>query len=258
MRNTMRVHILPATVNRTPGQALSGYVVDEVLAIDAGPLGFAGSIEEQAKIQHIFLTHSHIDHIAGLPMFLDNRYGIQGDCPTVYGLAETLQSLQSDIFNGRVMPDFIGMSARMTPFLRLVELLPGNPVSIGKYTITAIPVDHGIPAVGYLVDDGEAAFGLFTDTRPIPEILQTLSHHPRMRAIFFECSFPRRLQSLAEVSFHHSTDDFLAAARSHPNLTIYPIHIKPQYHGEILKELREASLPNVRLLAPGDSVAIGN
>ena len=252
----MRLRILPATVDHTPGQALSGYLVDDILAIDAGPLGFAGSMEEQAKIQHIFLTHSHIDHIAGLPMFLDNRYGTAGDCPTVYGLPETLQSLQTDVFNGRVMPDFIGMSATMAPFLKLVPIGAGLPVEIGHLNVTALRVDHGIPAVGYVVNDGDSIFGVFTDTRPIPATLNLLSWDKRTSAIFLECSFPRRLQSLAVVSFHHSTDDFLAAARSLPDLAFYPIHIKSQFWAEILEELREAHLPNVRLVEPGNTIEV--
>jgi ribonuclease BN (tRNA processing enzyme) len=252
----MRLRILPATVDHTPGQALSGYLVDDVIAIDAGPLGASGSMEEQAKVQHIFLTHSHIDHIAGLPMFLDNNYGATTDCPTVYGLAGTLESLQIDIFNGRVMPDFIGMSARMAPFLKLVELTPGNTLVVGPYSITPIPVDHGVPTVGFVVGNGEDAFALFTDTRPIPGVLRTVASIPSLRAIFLECSFPKRLQSLAVASYHHSTDDFLAAARSLPNLPFYPIHIKPQFWDEILGELRDAGLPNVRTVRPGDCIEI--
>ncbi len=253
----MRLRILPATVDRTPGQSLSGYVVDDCLAIDAGSLGFSGSIEEQSKIEHILLTHSHIDHLAGLPMLLDNLYGTSACCPTVYGIRATLDSLQSDLFNDRLMPDFIGMSKRMAPFLSLQQIEPDQPFTIGKYTITAMPVLHTVPTVGYIVDDGMTALGLFTDTRPIPAVLKSLIAHPRLTAVFLECSFPRRMHELAELSGHLSTDEFLELARLLPgHVGIFPIHIKPRFYHEIIAELGEAKLPNLRIVEPGNTIEI--
>ncbi len=253
----MRLRILPSTVDCTPGQGLSGYVIDGTFAIDAGPLGIAGTLEDQCRIDHILLTHSHIDHIAGLPTFLDNRYGTPAACPTVYGNKATLDSLQRDLFNDRVMPDFIGMSARMAPFLKLVELVPTEVLRIGEYTIIPYEVDHSVPTMGYVIDDGASAFGLFTDTRPIADLLRTVLDHPRLRTIFLECSFPRRLQHLAGVSYHHSTDDFLRTVRGFPsNVLVYPIHIKPQFHSEVLRELAEACVPNLRFAEPGDTVEV--
>ena len=79
----MRVHILPTTVYETPGHGLTGFVVDGVLALDAGQLGQSGTCEEQSRIENVLLTHSHIDHVAGLPMFLDNVYGLADKPPTI-------------------------------------------------------------------------------------------------------------------------------------------------------------------------------
>jgi len=253
----MKIRILPATVGTTPGQGLSCYIVDDVLAIDAGALGFCGTVAEQTRIEHILLTHSHIDHLAGLPMFLDNIYGVSARCPTVYGIQATLDSLQSDLFNGRLMPDFIGMSARMRPFLSLKEISPDNRFTLGKYTIDVIAVEHNVPTVGYVVDDSRATFALFTDTLPIPEVLKSLAAHPRLKAVFLECSFPRRLHRLAAESCHITTDQFDEIVRLMPsNLTVYPIHMKPQYHAEIVAELVTLDLPNVRIVEPGGTVEI--
>jgi ribonuclease BN (tRNA processing enzyme) len=149
------------------------------------------------------------------------------------------------------------MSKRMTPFLSLRQIEPEKPFSLGKYTITPIPVVHSVPTVGYLIDDGTTAFGLFTDTQPIPEALTALAGHPRLKAVFLECSFPRRLQKLADISGHLTTDDFRELARLLPGqVAIYPIHIKPRFHNEIVAELGGFHLPNLRIAEPGQIIEI--
>ena len=155
----MRVHVLPASAPGLPGHPLTGFVIDGRLAVDAGPLGSI-PLGEQAAISHVLLTHAHIDHVAGLPIFLDNVYQLGADCPQVYGLPDTLDTLQSDLFNGRLMPDFIGMSRHMPPFVAVHPVTPDRPFAVGRYTVTPIPLRHTLPTVGYLIDDRAAAVAL--------------------------------------------------------------------------------------------------
>ncbi len=251
----MRVQVLPA--GPCPGHALTGLLIDGVLAVDAGPLGSFGPVDEQARVADVLLTHSHIDHVAGLPVFLDNVYRACPDCPTVHALPETLHALQSDLFNGRLMPDFIGMSRTMPAFVKTSEVHPHRPFAVGRYTVTPLPVNHTVPTVGYLIDDGETAVAVVTDTLPVPEVFERIARRPRLRAVFLECSFPRRLADLATLTHHHATDDFLAAARRLPaDVTVYAIHIKPRYWDEVTAELRAAGLPNVRIGEPGAVVEV--
>jgi ribonuclease BN (tRNA processing enzyme) len=246
----MRVQVLPA--GPCPGHALTGLLIDGVLAVDAGPLGVFGPVDEQARVADVLLTHSHIDHVAGLPVFLDNVYRVCPDCPTVHAQPETLHALQSDLFNDRLMPDFIGMSRTMSPFVKVSEVHPPRPFAVGRYAVTPLPVKHTVPTVGYLIDDREAAVAVVTDTLPVPDVFEPLARWPRLRAVFLECSFPRRLADLAALTHHHATDDFLAAARRLPaDVPVYAIHIKPRFWDEVTAELRAAGLPNVRVGEPG-------
>lgn len=253
----MRIHILPASAAGTPGHPLTGFVIDGRLAVDAGPLGWCGPVEEQADVSDLLLTHSHVDHVAGLPVFLDNVYMLRDRPPAVYALPETLQVVQSDIFNNRLMPDFIEFSRRMPPFLTLHPITPDRPFAVGPYTVTPIPLTHTIPIVGYLIDDRTSAVAVLTDTAPVPEVVAAVANWPRLRAVFLECSFPNSMAQLARTTCHLTTADFLtAAARFPPAVRVVAIHIKPGHHADVLTELAAGGLPNVSVGDGGSVIEV--
>jgi ribonuclease BN (tRNA processing enzyme) len=253
----MRISLLPFPESLGAGFPLTGVVVDEVLALDAGSLGFALSVEAQSRIEYVVLTHSHIDHIAGLPIFLDNVYQMRATPPKVLGSSETLQCLKQDLFNNRLMPDFIGLSEQLPPFLTLQQLDANTEISLGRYVLSTMAVDHTVPTLAFLLDDGQTACGFVTDTAPVPALLAKMSEQPRLKAIFLEVSFPRRLAELAAISKHLTSDDFVQAVRAlPPHLTVVPIHIKPRFVREIRDEIARANLPQVRWLAAGDALQL--
>jgi len=252
----MDIRVLPASLPSCPGFSLTGFVIDGVLAVDAGPLGLCGLPEELAKITDILLTHSHIDHVAGLPIFLDNVYGLSEKAPTIHATTPTLNSLQNDIFNDRVMPDFIGMSKVLPPFLQLNTIRANEPFRIGRYTIHAREVIHPVPTVAYLIDDGTAAIAIVTDTAPVPDLLAWIAKQPRLRAVFLEASFPKDMRELAGTCGHHTSEQFVEAARALAPLPVYPTHIKPRFVEIIRQEIVDARLPNVRFIVPGDVVEV--
>jgi phosphoribosyl 1,2-cyclic phosphodiesterase len=252
----MRIQILSA--GPTAGHPLTGFLIDGVLAVDAGPLGHALTVDEQAAVTDVLLTHSHIDHVAGLPVFLDTVYRTRPACPVVHGLPHTLGTLRSDLFNGRLMPDFIDMSRVLPPFLRVKEVTPDRPFMVGKYTITPLAVQHTVPTVGYVIDDGEIAVALLTDTAPVLPVFDRVADTPRLVAVFLECSFPRRMAELAKVTTHLTTEQFLDAAGQFPDhVRKYAVHIKPRFWDEVTAEVTATDVPNVRIGTPGMSVQYG-
>jgi 3',5'-cyclic-nucleotide phosphodiesterase len=253
----MRVHILPASAAGTPGHPLTAFVIDGVMAIDAGPLGSVGTVAEQAKVDHVLLTHAHIDHVAGLPVFVDNVYRMGANCPAVHALPATLDALQSDIFNGRLMPDFIGMSGRMPAFLTVHPVTADRPFAVGGYTVTPIPLRHTIPTVGYLVDDKADAVAILTDTGPVPEVLTAVAKWPRLRAVFLECSFPTAMGELAGITQHLTSGQFLAGARLlPPAVRVFAVHVKPRYWAEVTAEVAAGGLANVSVGEAGRVVEV--
>ena len=241
----MRVEVI-APGPTCPGHPTTTLLIDGALAIDAGALGWFAPPVTQAAVRHVLLTHSHIDHIAGLPVFVDNVYQLAAEPPTVLGLPETLDALRRHVFNGTLMPDFVELGRTMAPFFHTRPLALGAPVRLGRYAVTAQAVDHTVPTVAYTIDDGEAVVAVVTDTAPVPGLIAELARLPRLRAVYLEASFPARLADLAALTKHHTTAEFLAAARSLP-VPVYAIHVKPRYADEVLTELRAAALGNVVL-----------
>jgi ribonuclease BN (tRNA processing enzyme) len=185
------VTLLPSTVcGEEPCQFLTSYLIGQALAIDAGSLGYHGSLEVQTRVRHVLISHSHIDHLASPPVFLENVYRSGPDCVTVHAGEAVLDSLQCDLFNDRVWPDFINLSPT-APFLRLSKLEEGRLVELEGLRITPVAVNHVVPTFGFLVEDDRSAVVIPTDTGPTDAIWQYANRSPNLKADFLEATFPR-------------------------------------------------------------------
>jgi ribonuclease BN (tRNA processing enzyme) len=247
----MRVHLVGAAAP-VIGHPLSTFVIDEVLAVDAGALGWWETPEVQARIRDVLISHVHLDHIAGLPAFLENVYKIAPEPPTIHASEASISALQDHLFNNVLMPDFLALSRHNHPFLRYVPFSEDQVFQIGKYEITALNIDHPISTQAFVIDDGTVAVAIVTDTTPIPLILADLTRHPRLKVLFLEASFPNSMSQLAAVSKHFTSGQFLEAARHFPpSVTVIAIHIKMRFFDEVCSEILSANLPNVQIAQPG-------
>ena len=233
-------------------QYLSTCLINGKIALDAGSIGFLGTPEEQAAVGHIFLTHSHLDHLASLPIFLENVYHLRSRPPVIYASQVVLDVLQNDLFNDRLWPNFIRLSNQVRPFLRLVPFDPGQTVSIDGIHVTAIAVTHLVPTVGYLVNDGRSTVAFVPDTGPTDEIWQRARAYPDLRAVIVEATFPNEMAWLADLS-KHLTPALLRGeldklGRSVPT---YVMHLKARYRREVCEQLAALNLENLSLLEPG-------
>ena len=228
------------------------YIVDDVVAIDAGSLGLVWPLETQRRIEHVVLSHSHIDHVASLPMFVENVYQQGPDCPAIHGHPETLESLRRDLFNDRVWPDMVRLATEETPFMNLVPLDSEQPLRIGKLTITPVALNHIVPTFGFILDDGQSAVAIVSDTAPTERVWELVNGLPHLEAVFLEACFPDRMAWLAEKSAHLTTSLFAAEcgklARPVP---VIVVHIKAAFRDEILRELAALALPHVRVGVAG-------
>jgi cAMP phosphodiesterase len=225
-------------------QYVSSYLVNGTVAIDAGCLGLCGSPQEQEAIRHVLLTHAHADHVASLPFFIENVWADGADCPTIYGAAETLATVQRSIFNGEVWPDFVALSETMSPFLRLQVLQPEVQISAGGLTVTPVPVNHTVPTFGYIVQDAIAAVIFAGDSGPTTRIWEVAAEVPNLRAVFLEVSFPNRMRSVANASVHLTPEMFAEEATKFPRgVRIIAVHMKVRYREETISELRALEIP---------------
>jgi ribonuclease BN (tRNA processing enzyme) len=207
-----------------------------------------GVPRDQATVDHVFLTHSHADHCASLPIFVENRYGLAPRCPVIYGSRHTLDSLQKHIFNDVVWPDFIKMSAQTRPFLRLQVLEAERPVEAEQLRITPVAVNHAVPTFAYLVSDGQATVIFAADSGPTDRLWDLARALPSLRGVFLEASFPNAMQGLADTSLHLTPQMFAAeAAKLPPSTRLIAVHIKMAYRETVMQELSNLGLSTLEI-----------
>jgi ribonuclease BN (tRNA processing enzyme) len=253
----VKIALVPSAVS--PGQGrcgsfLTSYVIDGVVAIDAGGLGFLGDLTEQFRIHDIFLTHSHLDHVASLPIFLETVFRSSERCVTLHAGEATLKSLRQDVFNDRVWPDFIGMSRRGQPFVKIEILEPGRAVGVAGLRLTPIPVDHVVPTLGFLVEAPGAAVAIPSDTAPTSEFWRVAGAALDLKAVFLEASFPNAMSELAGLSKHLTPTMFAGEMRKLARpVPFIAVHIKPRFYDEVVAELDALGIPEIQVGRPGET-----
>jgi ribonuclease BN (tRNA processing enzyme) len=254
----MKVHIVPSSVGGSNRhQILATYIVNDTVAIDAGVLGMLSPLDAQRRVRHIFLSHSHLDHLATLPLFIDNVY-VQGPtCPSVWGSAQVLESLQRDVFNDRLWPDMIRLGGEESPFLQLHTLTAEQAVVVEGLRITPIELKHVVPVFGYLVEEQAtgAAVLFVSDTGPSDRVWEIANQTPGLKGVFLEASFPNAMRWLADKAAHLTPDLFHAElAKLKRAVPVHVIHIKLAFEARILPELQALQLPNLHIAQPGTTL----
>jgi ribonuclease BN (tRNA processing enzyme) len=245
----MDVRILASSfVGDTQLQYASSYLINGSVAIDAGPLGFWGTPQEQERIHHIFLTHSHIDHIATLPIFIENVFDPNTEAVVLHGHPATLSVLREHIFNDLVWPDFVRLSTPRRPFMVLDELKPEVPVVVDGLSILPVAVDHVVPTFGYIVSDGRSTVIFGSDSHATSRIWHLAAESPEPRSAFVEATFPNSMRWLADASLHMTAEMLGEEVLKMPRMKrVLAMHLKGRFHEIVEKELRELNLPQLEI-----------
>ncbi len=198
----MRLRVLGCSGGEAEGERLTGFLVNDSVAIDAGSLTEALTVDEQAAVRHIFLTHSHLDHICTLPFFTKNVFGKVQTAVQIHALPETLDALRRHLFNDELWPDFSVIPNPDQPVIRYLEVVPERTDVVDGLRITPVVVNHLVPTVGYLVEDDVSAFLFTSDTGPTDRIYEVANATPNLRLFITEASFPNAQAGLAKASRH--------------------------------------------------------
>ena len=248
----MRIELLNSSSPPSDLQFLVSFLVNDELAIDAGSIGLLADLRRQQKLKHVVITHEHLDHVATLPIFLENVYDPGPECVELLASREVLDFLHGDMFNGRVWPDFIDLSRPSDAFVRTTAIEPLRPITRAGLTITPVPVSHGVATLGLVVDDGRTAVAFPSDTGPTEQFWEHLASIDRLKAVFLEASFPNSLADLATITGHLSTATFAAEIGKLPRQVRWiVVHRKARYAAQIAKEIENLGLANVELVRPG-------
>ena len=177
-------------------------LVDDDLLIDAGTGVADLSLAELALIDHVFLTHSHLDHIASLPLLVDSVSDLRARPLTVYATEQTLEIIGRHIFNWVIWPDFSVIPSPENALMQYRAIVLGQSVRLGQRTITALPAEHTVPAVGYQLDSGAGSLVFTGDTTVNDAFWPVVNRIANLRYLLIETAFPNHERRLAEISKH--------------------------------------------------------
>ncbi|MGA7617637.1 MAG: 3',5'-cyclic-nucleotide phosphodiesterase [Thermoanaerobaculia bacterium] len=245
----MDLRILGCFGGALPGHRTTNFLVNRHTAIDAGALAHALTFDEQRSLRHVLITHAHLDHTGGLPFVVDNVFGQQEKPLDVYSISPVIESMKRHLFNDDTWPDFSKLPTEKNPVLRFHEIEAGKPFEIEGVRYTAIPVNHIVPCVGYLIDGGASSVLFSSDTGPCPALYERANAVPNLRALITEVSFPNSMQDIADLS-RHLTPRGLARelAQLERRVDVLLYHLKPPFVETLHAEVHELGLDFVRCL----------
>ena len=215
----MRIKILGCSGGVGAGLRTTSILIDDDILIDAGTGLGDLALAELRQIRHVFLTHAHLDHVAGLPLFIDAAFDSLVTHPLeIHARIETIEALRAHMFNGIVWPDFSKLPAPGSPVLRFHPIGPRCRDSrLRVACFVAIDVAHSVPSVGYCVEFADKVFAFSGDTMSNHTLWPVLNEYPQIDVFIVEVSFPNRLQTLARTAGHYCPSSLAVDHRqAHP------------------------------------------
>lgn len=255
----MRIRILGCSGGIGAGSRTSAMLIDDDVLIDAGTGIGDLAIEDLQSIRHVFLTHAHLDHIAGLPMLADCVFDENFDEPLcVYARSETLDAIRTHLFNDVIWPDFTRLPAEGNPMLRYVRTNPGDTVSIRHRNFRAIDVLHSVPSLGYTVQNSGGVFAVSGDTKTNETLWPVLNACKDLKVLVIEVSFPDEQEKLATMAGHYCPSTMSRdLARLDHDPEIWLTGMKPGEEERILHQVI-AAVPEkkIRMLSRGTVITV--
>jgi ribonuclease BN (tRNA processing enzyme) len=250
----MILHVLGCSGAIAAGCKTTAFLVDDDVLIDAGTGVGDLALDALARIDHILISHSHLDHVLAIGLLADsvmrlrraqNRPPIQ-----VHALPETLAALRAHIFNGVIWPDFTRLPSAENPVLELVPFAVGDVLTLGKKRIEVLSASHTVPAVGFAVEAGngsgqERGWWVYTgDTGPNPALWERL-RDMKVAHLVIETAFSDEERQLARISRH-----LCPAALGHElaqlggAVDVHITHIKPGELDAVMTEIGRLGTPH--------------
>ena len=220
----------------------TSFLVDDDILLDAGTGVGDLSLEALAKIDHIFVTHSHLDHVTSIPFLVDTVCWMRGSPIVVYGVKEVLDILRAHLFNWKIWPDFTQIPDADNPFMVYREIRVGETVEVRGRRFTPIPANHTVPAVGYLIDNGRNALVFSGDTSTNDALWKVVNKTPNLKYLIIETAFSNKERDIAMAS-RHLCPQMLAEELEKMSATpeVYITHLKPGEGALTMREVSQAA-----------------
>lgn len=205
------------------------------------------------SLRDVVVSHAHLDHIAGLPLFVDDLFASLKEPVRVHASAPVLEVLDRHIFNWSVYPRFSELTNDFGAVMEYVELPLNVEAKVRHLSVLPVSVNHKVPSCGFVISDGASTVALTGDTAPTDHFWECVNGLERVSAVLVECAFPNSLSGLAKNS-HHLTPDALAGELeklSRIDCRILVSNIKPMYRDQTIAELQELKVGKIEILEVG-------
>lgn len=253
----MKIQLLPSTFDSAGRasleQRLTCFLIDDRVAVDAGSIALALTDAQHQTVRDIIVTHPHMDHMATLPIFIDDMFALVKEPIRVHATEEVIGLLQRDVFNWTVYPRFSELNNGTCQVMEYVPFRVGEEFTVGHLKVVAAPVNHIVPTVGLIVSDAQYTVAFTSDTAATEEFWQLLNRTLNVAAVFIEASFPNSMAQLAEVSGHLTPTGLAAELRklTHNHFDVLAVHLKPSYRQTLLEELNALGIARLSAMEPG-------
>lgn len=258
----MRIRVLGCSGSIAAGSQTTSFLVDQHLLVDAGTGVGDLTLDEMAAVDHIVLSHSHLDHVLAIGLLADSVTRRRRGRPPVrvHALRETLDALRQHVFNGVIWPDFTRLPTAEQPVLAFEPFDVGEVLTLGGRRVEVLPASHTVPACGFAVHADDGGVWVYTgDTGPCPALRQRLATLD-LRALVIETAFGNDEQTLARVSGHLCPATLADELAPLPETAeVWITHIKPGEVRAVMAEVAPlAGRRRLRALQTGQVIAVGN
>ena len=226
----MQLRILGCSGGISEGLRTTSYLLDDTILIDSGTGVGDLSLEEMKRIRHVFLTHSHLDHVAGMPLLVDTIFHALDTPLIVHAQPETIKAIKDHLLNWTIWPDFAELPHEHEPVLAFEPMTTEATVEVQGLTFRMIDVDHTVPTVAIRVTDGERSFCFSGDTGTNETLWAGLNEEDGLDFLLMECAYPNENEELARLSKHYWPAQLavdLKRLRHRPRIGI--THLKPRW-----------------------------
>jgi len=239
------IDVLGAYGGKGHGKNTTCFRVANNVTIDAGNI-ISPLKEEAAAIEHIFLTHGHLDHVVDIAFLIDAFYAIKTKPLNIYGLKDTIDSLKTHILNWKVWPDFseLDLLDKSGKSIMFHEIKHGDIFEVSDISVESIITCHTVPSCGYKIKKDGFETIITSDTGVCDALLDSIKSSKNLKNLVIECSFPSRFKKLALDSMHLTPALLEEELKKLPKIdfNIFINHLKPFYESEIISEIKSIDI----------------
>jgi ribonuclease BN (tRNA processing enzyme) len=279
----MRVRVLGCHGGETPRHRTTSFLIDERITIDAGAVCRSLTLDEQVKIDHMLISHSHMDHVKDLALLADQVVGRRSEPIALHCGPETAATLKASYFNNYLWPDFTKIPSPHSPVMRIHVHAPvvpfripaggeapakrvrrtakaakapsrtraPQPLLLGEYEVRYVPVSHPVESMAMIIRGASGSILYTSDTGPTKQLWQLANKTEDLRGMFVELSFPNQMQALADVAGHYTPqtlDSEMKKVARRDDIPLFVYHLKPTFYEVTKNELHGLRLKNMHLV----------